>query len=260
MTWAMRRQLMYIGTLVLLFGGIGFWIGYPHLNKPPTCADGKKNGDELGVDCGGSCKLACIATVDELKVIWSRAFTVVPGRYNAVAYVENQNKNAGVVKLKYRFRFADKNNIYIGAREGETTIPPSGKFAVFEPAVDLGSSVPVYTSFEFTERPVWVQIPEEKIRQSKLVVQNITISDEGTIPKLEATLVNPSFMTIPNVEVVALLYDNAGNAIATSQTYLASIGPEENVPLVFTWRAPFSAPVVIKEIIPIFNIGQAKIR
>lgn len=250
---------MYIGAFVLIFGALGFWIGYPHFNKAPTCNDGKKNGTELGVDCGGSCALACVATVDELKVIWSRAFEVVPGRYNAVAYVENQNTNAGVVRIKYRFRFADKDNIYVGQREGETTVPPSGKFAIFEPAVDLGSSVPVYTNFEFTSVPVWVQVPEEKIRQLKLTTSGVEVSDEGTIPKLYATLENNSFFTIPNVEVVALLYDGTGNVIAASQTYLERLGPEAREELAFTWRAPFSKPVVIKEIIPIFNIWDAKL-
>jgi hypothetical protein len=260
MTWAFRRQLIYIGILILIFGGLGFWIGYPHLNKPPSCTDGKQNGDETGVDCGGTCALACVATLDDLKVIWSRSFEVVPGRYNAVAYVENQNKNAAVVKIKYRFRFADKNNVYVGSREGETTVPPSGKFAVFEPAIDLGSSVPVYTSFEFTERPVWVQVSNEKIDQTKLLISDIRLEDEGSLPKLYAKIENTYFLTIPNLEVVAILYDATGNALSASQTYLEKIGPEASEELSFTWRGPMAKPVVVKEVIPIFNILNAKLK
>lgn len=254
MTWALRRQLVYIGILVLVFGGLGLWIGYPHFNTPPTCNDGKQNGDEAGIDCGGSCALACVATVDDLKVIWSRTFQVVPGRYNAVAYIENQNKNAAVNSIHYRFRFADSNNLYIGSREGDVAIPPSGKFAILEPAVDLGSSVPVYTSFEFTQVPVWIQVPSQKIEQMKLVLADVELSNESTEPRLFARLQNTSFLTIPNIDVVAILYDANGNALSASQTYLDKIGPEESKDLNFTWRAPMSAPVAVKEIIPIWNV------
>lgn len=254
MTWAMRRQLFYTGILILIFGGLGLWIGYPHLNKPPSCTDGKQNGDETGIDCGGSCALACVATLDDLKVIWSRSFEIVPGRYNAVAYVENQNKNATVSKIKYRFRFADKNNVYVGSREGETTIPPSGKFAIFEPAIDLGSSVPVYTSFEFTQRPIWTQVSEDKIRQTKLLISDVRLEDESNLPKLYAKIENPFFLTISDLEVVAILYDASGNALSASQTYLEKLGPESTEELSFTWRGPMSKPIVVKEIIPIFNV------
>ena len=70
--------------------------------------------------------------MDEVSVIWTRAFKVISGRYNAVAYLENHNKNAAIYRIKYKFRFSDKDNIYIGKREGETFIPSSGKFAIFE--------------------------------------------------------------------------------------------------------------------------------
>ncbi len=260
MTWAFRRRLIYIAILIVFFGGLGFWIGYPHLNKPPTCTDGKQNGEETGVDCGGSCALACVATVEDLKIIWSRSFEIVPGRYNAVAYVENQNKNAMVAKIKYRFRFADKNNLYIGSREGETTIPPSGKIAIFEPAVDLGSSVPVYTSFEFIQRPIWTQVPLEKIRQSKLTLSDITLEDEFNLPKLYAKIENTTFLTFPNVKVVAILYDRSGNALSASQTYIEKLGPEATEEMSFTWRSPMAKPVVTKEIIPIFNILEVGVK
>ena len=143
MTWAFKRQAFYISILILVVLVFGFIIIYPSLNQPPTCADNEQNGDETGVDCGGSCLRACIAQMDEVSVLWSRAFRVVPGRYNAVAYLINHNQDTAINKISYRFRFADENNVYIGKRDGTTFIPPAGKFTIFEPAIDVGHSIPV---------------------------------------------------------------------------------------------------------------------
>src|SRR3989344_5571844 len=143
MNWALQRQLFYIGILLAFFLILAILIIYPRFNRAPSCVDGRQNGTETGIDCGGSCTNACISQVEDVSVLWARSFRVVPGRYNAVAYITNHNKNAVVDKISYRFRFADKDNLHIGKREGTAYIPRAGNFAIFEPAVDLGSSVPV---------------------------------------------------------------------------------------------------------------------
>ena len=259
MTWALKRQIFYITILVLFFSIFGFLIIYPNLNKAPTCTDNKQNGDETGVDCGGSCPKACVYQVDQVSILWARAFRVVPGRYNAVAYLTNHNQNEAIENITYRFRFADANNVYVGKREGSTFVPSGGNFAVFEPAIDIGSSVPVYVSFEFTEEPVWLQVSPEKINQLKVLVSNIQLLDEKTSPRLSATVKNSSLFTIPKVDVVAILYDARGNAISTSRTYFDQLAPLQNADVNFTWPEPLPGDVVEKEIIPMFDIFSAKL-
>ena len=260
MNWALRRKILYLAIVVAFFVLLGFLIIYPKLNQAPTCSDGKQNGTETGVDCGGSCALACTYQVDQIKVLWSRAFEVVPGRYNAVAYLENSNQNTAINKISYRFRFADKDNIYIGKREGTTYVPPSGKFAVFESAIDMGSSIPVYTTFEFTEEPVWVQVPEQKIDQLKVLVSDINLTNEDSSPALSATVKNTSLFKIPEVNVIAILYDASGKAVSASRTYLDTLGAEASSDINFTWVEPFVGKVVLKEIIPIFNIFSVRLQ
>lgn len=254
MTWALKRQIFYIGIIILFLLVFGFLIISPSLTKEPTCADNKQNGDETGMDCGGSCINACISEVDAVSILWARAFRVVPGRYNAVAYLVNHNKNTAVEKINYRFRFADVNNVYIGKREGSTFVPPGGNFAVFEPGIDIGNSIPVYVTFEFTETPIWIQVSQEKIDQLKVLVSNIQLKDETTSPRLSATIKNNSLFTIPNVNVIAILYDKGGNAISTSRTYLRELAPLQNADINFTWPEPLSGVVVAKEIIPMYDI------
>lgn len=260
MTWALKRQIFYVTILVLLILVSVFLIIYPKLTKTPTCVDNKQNGDELGVDCGGSCLKACLAQVDDISILWARSFRVIPGRYNAVAYLVNHNKDTAITKINYRFRFADANNIYIGKREGSTFVPPGGNFAVFEPAIDVGNSIPVYVTFEFTEKPVWLQVPQDKIEQLKILISNIELVDEKTSPKLSATIKNNSLFTIPNMDVIAILYDQAGNATSASRTYLKEFTPLQNSDINFTWPEPFSGAVVAKEIIPMYNVFSVKLK
>ncbi|OGI60423.1 hypothetical protein A2641_00130 [Candidatus Nomurabacteria bacterium RIFCSPHIGHO2_01_FULL_37_25] len=260
MTWAFKRQFLYVFILILFFSVFGFLIIYPRLNKAPSCMDGRQNGNETGVDCGGSCVNACLAQVDEISVLWARAFRVVPGRYNAVAYLENHNKNTAIDKITYRFRFADSNNIYIGKREGVTYVPPSGKIAIFEPAIDLGNSVPVYTTFEFTQIPQWVTVSEEKINQLKVLVSNINLSNEDTSPRLSADIKNNSFFVIREMNAVVILYDANHNAVSASRTYLDVLNPEENKVVNFTWPEPFTSLITVKEIIPLYNIFSVQLK
>jgi hypothetical protein len=260
MTWALKRQMFYLIILLAFIVVFGFLIVYPHFNKAPSCTDFKQNGDETGIDCGGSCARACTENTDEVSVLWARAFRVVPGRYNAVAYIVNHNKSAAIQKINYKFRFGDANNVYIGKREGSTYIPAGGNFAVFEPGIDVGNSIPVYVTFEFTQPEVWLQVPEEKLKQLKVNVSDIQLSGESESPRLSATIKNNSLFTIPNVSVIAILHEAGGNAIATSRTFLSTLGPLQNSQINFTWPEPLSGDVVETEIIPMYDVFSAKLK
>ena len=260
MTWAFKRQAFYLVVLILFFGVFGFLIISPKLNKTPTCFDNKQNGTETGVDCGGSCAIACLAQTDPVSILWARAFRVIPGRYNAVAYFENHNKNTVINKINYRFRFADGNNVYIGKREGSTFIPPSGKFAIFEPGIDVGNSIPVYTTLEFTQTPDWIQVSQEKINRLEILVSNINLINEQTSPVLSATVKNNSFFVIPEIDIVAILYDANRNVVSASRTYLDSLRAEEIKDINFTWPEPLPSKIVAKEIIPMYNIFLVKLK
>ena len=260
MTWAFKRQILYVGILIIFFGILGFLVVSPYINEIPSCTDNKQNGDEKGIDCGGSCRESCTFEVDKISTLWSRTFEVIPGRYNAVAYLENHNKNTAIYKISYKFRFADKDNIYIGKRDGETFVPAGGKFAIFEPGIGVGNSIPVYTTFEFTETPVWNTVPEDKLNQLKVLVSDIKLENQNTTPHLSATIKNDSFFTIPEVSIVALLYDEKGNAVSASRTYLDVLAGEESKNVDFTWPEPISGNVIAKEIIPMYNIFLVKLK
>ena len=83
---------------------------------------------------------------------------------------------------------------------------------------------------------------------------NNKLENEDTSPSLNATIKNSSLFRIPDISLVAILYDASGNAVSASHTYLDELKGQESKDITFTWPLPFKTKVVANEIIPIFNI------
>jgi hypothetical protein len=150
--------------------------------------------------------------------------------------------------------------VYIGERNGSTFVPPGSNFVVFESGINLGNSTPVYVTFKFTETPEWIQVSSDKVHRLQLSISNIKLQDEDTSPVLGATITNNSYFVIPDIGVAAILYDASGNAISASRTYVSLLHGEESQDLTFTWPEPFTGKVVTKEILPIFNIFNVRLK
>ncbi len=233
--WSTRRKLVYICIAIIV---LLIMVTVPTiflLNKQPSCFDKEKNGDEAGVDCGGSCQFLCSFEAVNPTVIWSRAFKVTDGIYTAVAYVENQNINSETW-APYNFKLYDSTNNLIGEREGKTYIQKNKVVAVFEPNINTGGRVPARVSFEFPNELKWNR--NNETTPNLLVTQKI-LSGENTKPRIDATVQNTSLETAENVELVAIVYDNKENAIAASRTFIDSLPKDELSHIAFTWPQPF---------------------
>lgn len=243
MSWASRRQFKYLMIVFGVFILIVFWIVYPIIFKKPTCSDGKLNGTETGIDCGGDCSRVCnVDTVSPITV-WSRAFPVTGSIYNLAAYVENPNRNSAIGKANYEFRIYDTNNKLIGRREGTTFIPPNQQFVVFESRFDSGKSQIRSVSFEFLEPFIW-QKKEPFLGTLPIKADNIIFENDFNLPNLKARIKNESIYDISNFDVVAVLYDIDNNAINVSKTHKDQLNSNNSIPVFFTWpEAMVDTPV-----------------
>lgn len=252
MTWAAQRRLQYLGGIFLVFLIILFIFLIPVIFKKPTCTDGKKNGDEVGIDCGGSCQLMCKEKVSDPVILWSRAFPVVGNTYNLVAFIENQNKNSGVVEANYEFRIYDVNNLLIGRRQGSTFIPPNKQFAIFESRIDFAEREVKSVTFEFTDPLVWVK-KEPTLNNLSLFVDNITMGEDKNSPSLNAIIKNESIYDMPPFEVIAILYDAEKNAINASKTIKDGLSSNNSLPVFFTWPEALKGDPVTEDVLISIN-------
>ena len=106
-TWGTKRRNTIIFIILAFFLIIAGIISFALFYEEPTCFDGKRNGNEIGIDCGGSCELLCELQIIEPLVHWTRYFEVVPGVYNVLAYLENPNVTDGADRVDYIFKLFD---------------------------------------------------------------------------------------------------------------------------------------------------------
>ena len=248
LSWSAKRKLIIITFLVILFGTPTSFYVYKKLQRPPTCTDGIQNQNERGVDCGGICRVACLVNVKQNPDIqWSRAYYVAKGAYNLVAYVQNPNIDYISQPAKYSFKVYDQNNVLIATRNGIVGIPTSKIFPIFEATVQTGEAIPKLVTFEFTEPVTWLEYFGNK-PELEVIEQRLSRAD--TSPKLDAKIVNRTLNTFKNVEVVAIIYNEEGNGILSSRTFIDSIGDKGEASVVFTWPEPITFTPSRIEVIP----------
>lgn len=236
-SWAQKqRKTIIIGlsSIAFIFLAVYLTIG---LYEPPSCFDGKKNNNELEIDCGGSCSLLCASQILPLRTIWVRSFESSPGLWSAFAYIENPNHSAEVVRARYRFTLLDKNNEVIREVENNTFITQEIILPVFEGRIDVGDAQPYRTEFEWLEPLVWTT--PKNIYKVEIEEQKIT--NATTKPEITAVIVNKEAFRLEDVEVVAVVYNTQENVMAVSRTYIDVIPARGKQSITFAWPYPFNA-------------------
>lgn len=249
MSWAGKRQILYILTILLFLGVISAYPIYAiFIKHTPTCSDNIQNQDEIGVDCGGVCPRACLdQVVDQPLISWARVFPVSGSIYNLVAYIQNPNVTYIGSPTRYLFKVFDKDNTLIDVAEDTVSTPPTHIYPIFEQGFNAGKKIPDHVTFEFIENVVWFKY---KGLKSELNVTEEVLSNATTTPRLDATISNKTTNVYKDIEVVAILYDDAGNAIQVSRTFIPILADNDSTHVSFTWPNAFDRPVATIEIIP----------
>ncbi len=242
MSWRSRRQGTYFGIFAVLVFIVLTAVFYPVLNKPATCFDGKQNGKETGVDCGGSCAMYCPKTVVLPRIEFSAIFPVSDGVYNAVALLTATDPNAGAKSAPYVFSLYDESGRIIDEIKGNTFIPSASQFAVFESQIRTGERVPVRAQFRWGAE----QIKFEKVEfNSNTLPIEVSLWKRETVlatERLSVNITNTSFDSVPESEYIVIVYDEKDEPIATSRT-VAMVPARSSVDLYFSWPYEFkSAP------------------
>lgn len=245
-SWSQKRKLIYgaifLGAVLLVVGVPAFLLFY----KAPSCFDGKKNGGEKGVDCGGKCIKLCQSDFLPPSVAWARIERVVPGIYNIGAYIINPNSEGEAKNVPYRVSIFDKEGILIAEENGTVTIPPHRNTLAFSSLIKLTNSLPAKVLFEFTEKPDW----NKKIDTlSPIVVVSKDYIEEYDGSSLLVTLKNDGLETLNNLGVYVVLQDKNGNVTGFSKTVIDSLLPKSSEVAPFTWNTNRQGEVVSIEVL-----------
>lgn len=244
----MRRRVLYLlGVFVFFAITVGGPIVYKLTTVPPTCTDGIQNQGEVSPDRGGPCPLLDVNYLQPSATLWTRTFPVRDGSYNATAYIENPNDGAGVKSVGYEFKIYDTDNVLVAEKTGTTFIMPGRITPVFVSGFDTGHREASRAFFAFTDTPQWEQMRDAA---KPLIVSEVASDAVGTSPRVSATVHNTSVGVLFDIDVVATVFDTAGNAYASSATHIARLSPDESQHVVFTWPDPFPSAVGRIDVIP----------
>lgn len=237
--WASRRKHLYLLVVVLFLTVASSFVFWRFWYEAPSCFDGKKNGDEMGVDCGGSCTLLCKAGVLAPVSRWDpRLFEVTPGVWSVLTYVENQNIQAMATYAPYTFHIYDETNKLILTREGATILPSHKTVGIFEGNLTFESGLkPKRAVFEFNDGLVWTNEEDQDV---KLEINHSPLLRLESTPRVEAKVSNKGPKRLKNIELVVAVFDGADNAIAASRTFIEQLDRNEAVDVFFTWPRPFN--------------------
>lgn len=245
----MRRRGLVAAIAAVILALVGILGYFAFLHEAPSCADHRQNRNEEGVDCGGVCARLCAPSLAPPQVTFVRPVVSGPGRTDVIAYIENPNLSAEAVGVHYVIELYDANNAVVAKKEGVTDLLPK-RNPVFVPNFFSGNATALRAFLTFDEeKPIdWWRYQDTRVALS---VRDIVVEHEDTLPRIRATIANPSTNRYKNVPVVITVFDENDNAIAASQTVVGELKSEGTADLIFTWNAPFTGTAVREEILPI---------
>ena len=239
-SWAFWRRVQYGTGLSVVIIALLVFVYFSVFYNAPSCFDGHHNGDERGVDCGGSCAKVCAFDTRAPNVQWARSFRITDGFYNAVAYVENQNLTFGTPELSYTFSLYDRDGELITSRSGTTFLPPDSVYPIFEARIATGNRIPTRTFLEIESIDNW-QVATAGREQ--FTVLDRSLSGVDSKPRLDTTLRNTLIQDEFDVEVVATIFDSEGNALTASRSIVPLFEAREERNVIFTWPEPIAKTI-----------------
>lgn len=235
MDWATKRKVKIVGVLgavALLL--LGWFVYAKFIRVEPTCFDGKQNQSERGIDCSGECIRICSGDVSALVPAWARYLPVTETTGNVLAVIENTNRAAVAGKVPYEIRLYDERNILVtDPIRGTVTVEPNGRTAVLTSNISVGERKVTRVFVSFPEAFNWVSV-DPNLPRNALSTDSVSIEMDPFI-RLSARLQNRGSVILNNVQVVAILYDTDGNAVAASETSVDTVPSFGSTQLSFTW-------------------------
>lgn len=241
--WASRRKAVFVGVFILILVTISLYIFLKFWYVTPNCFDGKKNGDEVGIDCGGSCALICQDEAKKPIVKWDpRLFEIMPGVWNVLVYVQNPNINFDAIYVPYTITVYGAKNEVVTERKGATILPKNKTVGVFEGTIVSTSTdnKPKRAIFEIEDKISWRK--NTAIGES-VIINHTPITKIDTSPRIDATVTNRTEKDLKNIEFVVAIFDGADNVVATSRTFVDLIKKNQTKNILFVWPKPFDLGV-----------------
>jgi hypothetical protein len=242
MNGRIQKQLLYGGIFVLV---VLFVLGsiVVSILPDPSCADGKKNQNETGIDCGGVC-VPCAIEAEDIEILETAILSSgSKNSYDVVARIKNPNDLFGSGEFSYTFEFLDENGSKISSfSDSAYILPAQERYLV---AVNVAVSISPAEMRVVIGDVRWEKFSEYEA--PKLPITNKTFErlSFGTLYAETKGLVrNESPYDFQTVEVFVVLRDASRNIIATGKTDMQTVRSGEKRDFSVFWDDAFSKEVM----------------
>lgn len=249
MDWATRRKFLYSISLLVFCSISSLYFLKDYIFKSPTCFDGKRNGYEIGVDCGGTCSLKCVQEVTPLTSLWAQSIMTSSSTYDLVGMVSNKNIDNASRYLDYTFTvFGDAGSV-LAVFNGRTSAPIDGDFPITMQNVHI-SGAPVSTLLELHDQPHY-SVPA----RPSVPTLNITgiRYEGGNVTRVYAIVKNTKQVVLNTIPVKVILFDINDNAYAIGDTIIPHLDKEGVEDISFVWPYGFKNNPTKIRIYPILD-------
>jgi len=115
------KQVIYGVGFLLVFSAVAFGV-YALLFRPaPTCFDGRRNGNETGIDCGGGC-VPCAQKYAQALIVGAVRTFASNGKTVVIAAINNPNDDYGIREVAYTINALDEGGQTVASATGNTFI------------------------------------------------------------------------------------------------------------------------------------------
>ncbi len=244
------KQCIFGIFYLVLCGAVGYGLFVFFVRPAPTCFDNRRNGSEVGVDCGGSCVSCEIKRLTPLQVSAASIFNIKDKETTVLFELRNPNVHYGADRVDYLLDLFEAGGATTTSLAGSTFIYP-GEIKVLLrvgiPVVPTRAVRAVLRIGDISWKPSTVFLaPLLELRQVNVVTE---ISYTRAI--VTGIVSNASPSTIKRLVVNVLLGDALLGKIGASQTVLENLTPAEA--RLFQVTVPgITSPAITRDQIKIF--------
>lgn len=229
------KQFLYGSFFIIIIGlsGGGF---YYWLQPAPSCFDNKKNQNETGADCGGSCTPCVLKNSQPLRISSLEIFDNGNKTITAIGEIKNPNVSVGAKQFLYTIAIYDRADRELFSKSGRSFVYPDKSRTVVEPAIAVDPAAAARGEIKIGEVFWQAEADFGGIPEKNLAVIGMTIRGDGGGFIIAGAVKNANPVAADRVVIKAVLFDGDGLRRGASQTII------ENLPAfkekLFTIRAP----------------------
>ncbi|MFA5870728.1 MAG: hypothetical protein WC842_02485 [Candidatus Paceibacterota bacterium] len=214
------KQLLYSLVYVVVFFLILGILWNIISKRPPTCTDGIKNQDEIGIDCGGMCISCELKNIQPIELLGYSVMSLRSGHVSLLVHVKNPNETHHASPFSYTVRLFDENNIEREAFSGTASLVANSDGYVLE--TNVLYSDPKDVKLEINEVN-WKL--KESFAVPEIIIQNASTTIDGNVVRVKGMIENKSSFESENIHIIAVLGGGYNEDVYASEMVLTRLEP-----------------------------------